>query len=632
MAFQSYRLRRAAIFFLSLCLLALCMTGWFALFGPDVKSVHGFFFLTSSAIGYAAFYMLPALLLLLPLIWCKSKISAMIWACLSAIAGGSVLVILTIDAAILFRYGYHINGLVINLLCTRGGFRSMGLDSATLIPAFALVAFIYAICLALGYLCFHVAKMDAVCRKICRPSIMATIGGIWAIAAAYSLLCTGHADFFADTEILAQQDALPYIITVRMRSMLRRLGFKEPDRKKIPAFADANSEKASLKYPRNDIKRNPNRRKYNIIWLVAESLRADFLKEDIMPETWKYSQTAARFDNHYSGGHGTRPAMFSMFYGLYGLNWDVFMNQRRGPVFIDWLLEDNYQFLCQTSADFTYPEFDKTIFSALHQDVLIEMDQTKKPWQRDEKLIDDLIAFVQNRDKSRPFFTFGFFESTHAPYTFPESAVIREDYMKKINYTTVSAKDAQQLYNRDCNAAHYLDILFAKVVAMIDADPELRDNTIVVFTGDHGEEFFEKGRLGHNSTFSEEQIRIPLILKFPGATPSVCEKMTHHTDIVPTIAPYLGVETAAEEYCIGHDLMANYDRKFFLVCGWNLAVLVNHDYKFMVPMSMKSAFRSNDLHHRDDSPCTEEEDDSFISRFADQLTGIQEELHRFIDR
>ncbi|MBR6325138.1 MAG: sulfatase-like hydrolase/transferase, partial [Victivallales bacterium] len=464
-----------------------------------------------------------------------------------------------------------------------------------------------------------------------RPAVMATLGGIWAVAFGYSLLCTGHADFFADTEILAQQDALPYIVTVRMRKFLRRLGFKEPDRKKIPAFADANSEKASLKYPRQDIVRNPNRKKYNIIWLVAESLRADFLKEDIMPRTWKYAQTAARFDNHYSGGHGTRPAMFSMFYGLYGLNWDVFMNQRRGPVFIDWLLEDNYQFLCQTSADFTYPEFDKTIFAALHQDVLVEVE-AKTPWQKDEKLIDDLISFVKNRDKSRPFFTFGFFESTHAPYTFPESAVIREDYMKKINYATVSEKDAQQLYNRDCNAAHYLDTLFAKVTAMLDDDPELRDNTIVVFTGDHGEEFFEKGRLGHNSTFSEEQIRIPLILKLPGKTPSVCEKMTHHTDIVPTLAPYLGVETPAADYCLGHDLMDDYNRQFFLVCGWKIAVLINHDYKFMLPMSMRSAFKSNSLQHRDDSPCTEEEDDSFISRFASQLAEVQEELYRFIDR
>ena len=631
MAFQSSRLPRTFIFFSLLCLLELCMTGWFARFGPDVKTVHGFFFLTCSAIAYSVFYMLPALILLLPSLWCKSALVAMAWVCLSAFAGGTTLVITVIDAGILYRYGYHINGLVINLLCTRGGFRSMGLDSATLAPAFALVAIIYAVCFAIGYACFHWKKMDVVCGKICRPAVMATLGGIWAVAFGYSLLCTGHADFFADTEILAQQDALPYIVTVRMRKFLRRLGFKEPDRKKIPAFADANSEKASLKYPRQDIVRNPNRKKYNIIWLVAESLRADFLKEDIMPRTWKYAQTAARFDNHYSGGHGTRPAMFSMFYGLYGLNWDVFMNQRRGPVFIDWLLEDDYQFLCQTSADFTYPEFDKTIFAALHQDVLVEVE-AKTPWQKDEKLIDDLISFVKNRDKSRPFFTFGFFESTHAPYTFPESAVIREDYMKKINYATVSEKDAQQLYNRDCNAAHYLDTLFAKVTAMLDDDPELRDNTIVVFTGDHGEEFFEKGRLGHNSTFSEEQIRIPLILKLPGKTPSVCEKMTHHTDIVPTLAPYLGVETPAADYCLGHDLMDDYNRQFFLVCGWKIAVLINHDYKFMLPMSMRSAFKSNSLQHRDDSPCTEEEDDSFISRFASQLAEVQEELYRFIDR
>ena len=115
-------------------------------------------------------------------------------------------------------------------------------------------------------------------------------------------------------------------------------------------------------------------------------------------------------------------------------------------------------------------------------------------------------------------------------------------------------------------------------------------------------------------------------------TPSVCEKMTHHTDIVPTLAPYLGVETPAADYCLGHDLMGDYNRQFFLVCGWKIAVLINHDYKFMLPMSMRSAFKSNDLQHRDDSPCTEEEDDSFISRFASQLAGVQEELHRFIDR
>ena len=209
MIFQSSRLPRTITFFSLLCLLELCMTSWFTWFGPDVKTAHGFFFLTSSAIAYSVFYMLPALLLLLPSLWCKSALAAMAWSYLSAFAGGTILVITVIDAGILYRYGYHINGLVINLLCTRGGFRSMGLDSATLAPAFAMVAIIYAVCLVLCHACFHWKKMDVACGKICRPAVMATLAGVWAVAFGYSLLCTGHADFFADTEILAQQDALP---------------------------------------------------------------------------------------------------------------------------------------------------------------------------------------------------------------------------------------------------------------------------------------------------------------------------------------------------------------------------------------------------------------------------------------
>ena len=632
MPLKNHRLPQCVMLFLSFWLLSLCMTVWFAWFGPDVTSIHGFLFLTSTAIAYSIFHLLPPLLLLLPALWCKSDRAATAWAIASSIMAATINIILLIDAGILFRYGYHINGLVINLLCTRGGFRSMGLDSATLAPVIAIILLVFLLYLALGLACFRWKRIAVIGSRLNGIKPLCTLAAIWAVVFIFSLLSTGHADFFADTEILAQQDAFPCIITVRMRKMLRRLGFKEPDRKKLPEIVDPNKGKASLHYPLKDINRNPNRRKYNVIWLVAESLRADFLQQDIMPETYKFAQNAIRFDSHYSGGYGTRPAMFSMFYGLYGLNWDVFMNQRRGPVFIDWLQEDNYQFLCQTSADFTYPEFDKTIFASLPQEMLVEVE-AKTPWEKDGKLIDSLIDFVKNRDKSRPFFTFGFFESTHAPYTFPEEAVIRQNYMKKINYTTVSAKDAPLLYNRDCNAAHYLDTLFAKVVAILDADEELRDNTIVVFTGDHGEEFYEKGRLGHNSSFSEEQTRIPLVLKLPGKEPLVCTKLSHHTDIVPTLAPLFGVETPAREYCIGQNLLdAGFNRQFFLICGWKNAVLVNSDYKYILPMHFRNAFKLKNLTHRDDSPCTDEEEDSFISRFASQLADSQEELHRFMDR
>ncbi len=39
----------------------------------------------------------------------------------------------------------------------------------------------------------------------------------------------------------------------------------------------------------------------------------------------------------------------------------------------------------------------------------------------------------------------------------------------------------------------------------------LMGNTLVVFLSDHGEEFLEHGRVGHNLTLYEEVLRVPLM-------------------------------------------------------------------------------------------------------------------------
>ncbi len=44
----------------------------------------------------------------------------------------------------------------------------------------------------------------------------------------------------------------------------------------------------------------------------------------------------------------------------------------------------------------------------------------------------------------------------------------------------------------------------------------LLDNTIVIVTSDHGEEFMEHGGIAHDGTVYEEDIHIPLIFKLPG--------------------------------------------------------------------------------------------------------------------
>ena len=67
---------------------------------------------------------------------------------------------------------------------------------------------------------------------------------------------------------------------------------------------------------------------------------------------------------------------------------------------------------------------------------------------------------------------------------------------------------------------------------------DIFDKTLIVVTSDHGEEFLEHGSWEHQKTLYEEQLRVPLIIKFPGSEGAgrrVKEQVTL-LDIAPTIA------------------------------------------------------------------------------------------------
>lgn len=82
--------------------------------------------------------------------------------------------------------------------------------------------------------------------------------------------------------------------------------------------------------------------------------------------------------------------------------------------------------------------------------------------------------------------------------------------------------------------------------ALVEALPGL-DRTVLIVTSDHGEEFLERGGLGHGSSLYEEQVRVPLIIVAPGAPPAVGEVAgaVSVVDIFPTICAAAGVAPPA---------------------------------------------------------------------------------------
>jgi arylsulfatase A-like enzyme len=75
----------------------------------------------------------------------------------------------------------------------------------------------------------------------------------------------------------------------------------------------------------------------------------------------------------------------------------------------------------------------------------------------------------------------------------------------------------------------------------------LLEDTIIIVTSDHGEEFLDHGGVLHGQTLYDELIRIPLIMAGPGVPKDkLVKKQVQAIDIMPTILELCGVRTPAE--------------------------------------------------------------------------------------
>ena len=62
-----------------------------------------------------------------------------------------------------------------------------------------------------------------------------------------------------------------------------------------------------------------------------------------------------------------------------------------------------------------------------------------------------------------------------------------------------------------------LDAMIGEVLAALDRNG-LRENTLIVYASDHGDQIGERG-LWWKHTFHEESVRVPMILSWPGKLP-----------------------------------------------------------------------------------------------------------------
>jgi len=88
----------------------------------------------------------------------------------------------------------------------------------------------------------------------------------------------------------------------------------------------------------------------------------------------------------------------------------------------------------------------------------------------------------------------------------------------------------------------WVDAHVGTILRALDA-AGLARTTLVIVVSDHGEEFFEHGKLGHRQTLYEEVVRIPMLLRLPAALPAGTSVpgVVALTDVLPTVLDVLGL-------------------------------------------------------------------------------------------
>lgn len=193
--------------------------------------------------------------------------------------------------------------------------------------------------------------------------------------------------------------------------------------------------------------------------------------------------------------------------------------------------------------------------------------------ERDRRLTEDYLSELPQRQASgRPLFSFLFFDLPHSfelPKELNQRFAPAWDFA---DYTRLSKdSDPTPMWNLYRNTCYQDDLLLGRIFASLQSSGAL-ENTIVILTGDHGQEFNESGRnyWGHNSNFADPQLGVPFICHFPGQASGRIDYRTTHYDLVATLMhDWLGVKNDPSDYSMGR-LLSNPTPRPWHIVGSNL--------------------------------------------------------------
>jgi arylsulfatase A-like enzyme len=413
---------------------------------------------------------------------------------------------------------------------------------------------------------------------------------IWASALAAAVLVS----FFADRPYRGNSARLSWALSIWLGAIVVLLGFhiflkEKPILANLPSLNATQSRTARLP---------------NVILITIDTVRADHLSlygyaRDTSPVLKEFAQHATLFTNAISAGDMTLSSHASMFTGLYasqhGAHWQlgkvkegVAMGDEFGlPLPEDrltlatLLLKKGYrtdaivantvylQHAFHLDQGFQYyDQAHPVLFFDRRDHFYLRTQLARILGYFSPRAMSDLAyvragevnrrAFerlAKTKLDDRPLFLFLNYMDAHQPY-FPPAPYDVKYPGKDKTFTAARGRTiefqalskAQPYTERDRRRDHsqydggiaYLDAQLGELFLKMK-ELGLYNNSLIIVTSDHGQSFGEKGLVAHGTSVYQEQVHVPLIIKFPGANDAeIREDLASHVDFLPTVLDTLG--------------------------------------------------------------------------------------------
>ena len=299
----------------------------------------------------------------------------------------------------------------------------------------------------------------------------------------------------------------------------------------------------------------------NVLLYVVDTLRADALEpygnqRIHTPALVRLASEGVVYDRAYSASSWTRPSMASL---LSGLEPDSHGVEDRGDRLGETVTLLSERFAAagySTGCIITNPNIGPYFGFDQGYDSFLELYDTSLDRARDSSgrvpprefiTASDVVtarAIEWIEEVAEPFFLLVLTIDPHTPYEPPQrfdrygddAARAVDRATLRINSSDLTRAQRDRIRALYHGEVSFNDDSFGKLLEHL-RETERYDETIVVFTSDHGEEFWERGNRGHGRNLYEETIRVPLIVRDPASPRHGVREATpvRAVDIYPTL-------------------------------------------------------------------------------------------------